>query len=1056
VKLRLEEYTREGIDCAKIQFPDNVKQLTLLDHKSKGVFALLDDQCRAPGGSDQGFVDNCNQTFFPEKTGSVCYDKVKRGKGGLVGEKHGNTYPSHGGELDRMSFVVVHFAEPVCYTAEGWLDKNRGYLHPDVAYVLTQSDSALIREIFPMSVLDVAKKSTVGALFRKSLRSLSATMLTTSQNYVRCIKPNGKKVPDNFDGHFSLRQLRYTGVASVVQIQRSGYPISMSHKEFIGRYRCITLGDPKLPKLLASSPPKEGATALVKAGPRIAGLKDVDWLASSDCQVGVTRIYLRDEIVKALEAPRMDATRKAAISLQRRQRVKIAKAVWSVLSMHKNGSAKVRAALDAHDTELSGDLLEALTKSWAAVTLPLGLADGMVGAAKDELPQLANEIAALEEGLEAEATALADLQAALAAVASEGPKAGYVKLKVALQAANKASRGLRADLTKSMAMAEEAMVGCLTGSGMSADAAAAMLAKMKAAKDAYDADHQTEGQRKADDEVFAAAEAAAMAAAEAQAEAKRLAAEADAEEARVAKELADMEAEVKRQELEKERLHREMLHNTAQELVKAAAAAEPSVIITIVTLANDVDMSSSTEQKQLKGYTEQSTGVTFSEKNTVSKLRKGGLAALQGMLQVGDTILAVQGTPLKGEHVVVALNAEKLATYELTIARSSAIAAATQVGEFQGWVYMVKSKDGTALPLQWPKKQWAVLDKKSNLSFFEKKRDEKPLRVVSLKGADAKTPVTKLRGAELKQPPVISNFIAQLRFPFTLLWPNHEVDHDICLATTTGEERANWMKALNKTIKMLKAQAPTSGWLVKKGGRTKKGLLQWLSRDKRRWFVLIQPEEGQDAIFRYFDGPPSSFTAPARGAVVLNRSAKLEVDIDAGMPHAFRVTSKGANDARELTTVLAAETNAEMGRWMKALHTAISTSGGKVTDLEDLQVARKAAAQKLQKNADKPNNLRQLARLEVEQLKELPIKKLHEIAEYLDAPFDRKKDKDPKKLAEIIMGQRNAQAADALNQSNLELSQLSTKKPVAAVKGAAPKKFYGKNEGVWGLWSHFF
>jgi hypothetical protein len=56
VKLRLEEYTREGIDCAKIQFPDNVKQLTLLDHKSKGVFALLDDQCRAPGGSDQGVL----------------------------------------------------------------------------------------------------------------------------------------------------------------------------------------------------------------------------------------------------------------------------------------------------------------------------------------------------------------------------------------------------------------------------------------------------------------------------------------------------------------------------------------------------------------------------------------------------------------------------------------------------------------------------------------------------------------------------------------------------------------------------------------------------------------------------------------------------------------------------------------------------------------------------------------------------------------------------------------------------------------------------------------
>jgi hypothetical protein len=89
------------------------------------------------------------------------------------------------GKLDSLNFVVMHFAEAVQYTAIGWLDKNRGYLHPDVAYVLTQSDSALMRELFPMSILDVSKKATVGALFRKSLRSLSATMLTTAQNYVR-------------------------------------------------------------------------------------------------------------------------------------------------------------------------------------------------------------------------------------------------------------------------------------------------------------------------------------------------------------------------------------------------------------------------------------------------------------------------------------------------------------------------------------------------------------------------------------------------------------------------------------------------------------------------------------------------------------------------------------------------------------------------------------------------------------------------------------------------------------------------------------------------------
>ena len=76
----------------------------------------------------------------------------------------------------------------------------------------------------------------------------------------------------------------------------------------------------------------------------------------------------------------------------------------------------------------------------------------------------------------------------------------------------------------------------------------------------------------------------------------------------------------------------------------------------------------------------------------------------------------------------------------------------------------------------------------------------------------------------------------------------------------------------------LKEAAPTSGWLMKQGGRrAKTGLASMLSRDKKRWFVLTQPEEGQGATFRYYDSPPHIPSAPARGAVVLNRDATLEV-----------------------------------------------------------------------------------------------------------------------------------------------------------------------------------
>ena len=42
-------------------------------------------------------------------------------------------------------------------------------------------------------------------------------MMQTTQQYIRCIKPNGEKRAGYFSGSFISRQLRYTGVSAVVQ-----------------------------------------------------------------------------------------------------------------------------------------------------------------------------------------------------------------------------------------------------------------------------------------------------------------------------------------------------------------------------------------------------------------------------------------------------------------------------------------------------------------------------------------------------------------------------------------------------------------------------------------------------------------------------------------------------------------------------------------------------------------------------------------------------------------------------------------------------------------------
>ena len=89
-----------------------------------------------------------------------------------------------------------------------------------------------------------------------------------------------------------------------------------------------------------------------------------------------------------------------------------------------------------------------------------------------------------------------------------------------------------------------------------------------------------------------------------------------------------------------------------------------------------------------------------------------------------------------------------------------------------------------------------------------------------------------------QQPPGVAASLSEGKFPLTLIWPQKEVAHDVVCAATTSEERSNWVKALNKTLKALREQAPTSGWLTKQGGRARTGILKALSTNKRRWFCL--------------------------------------------------------------------------------------------------------------------------------------------------------------------------------------------------------------------------
>lgn len=65
--------------------------------------------------------------------------------------------------------------------------------------------------------------------------------------FIRCIKSNSNKIPNEFDQETVQRQLRYTGMLETVRIRQAGFNVRLAYEEFIQLYRML------LPKGLLSS-----------------------------------------------------------------------------------------------------------------------------------------------------------------------------------------------------------------------------------------------------------------------------------------------------------------------------------------------------------------------------------------------------------------------------------------------------------------------------------------------------------------------------------------------------------------------------------------------------------------------------------------------------------------------------------------------------------------------------------------------------------------------------------------------------------------------------------
>ncbi|XP_033991940.1 unconventional myosin-X [Trematomus bernacchii] len=278
------EYNKEGLVWVDINWMDNGECLDLIE-KKLGVLALMNEESHFPKATDCTLLEKLHS----QHSKNSFYVKPR---------------------VAVHNFGVRHYAGEVLYDVRGMLEKNRDTFRDDILNLLRESRLDFVYDLFEhvlsRNKQDTLKSSnkhrrpTVSSQFKDSLHSLMATLSTSNPYFIRCIKPNKHKMPDQFDQTLVLNQLRYSGMLETVKIRRTGFPIRRPFEDFCSRYKVLMRG------VAVQEDPRGGCVQLLQ----IYDSSSAEW------QLGKTKVFLRESLEHRLEKQREMEVLRAAMIIQ--------------------------------------------------------------------------------------------------------------------------------------------------------------------------------------------------------------------------------------------------------------------------------------------------------------------------------------------------------------------------------------------------------------------------------------------------------------------------------------------------------------------------------------------------------------------------------------------------------------------------------------------------------------------------------------------------------------------------------------------------------------------
>jgi len=227
--LEQEEYMKEGIEWAMVDFGMDLQNCIDMFEKPMGILSILEEE-----------------SLFPKATDKSFEEKLKNNH---LGKSSTFVKPKNSPDKD-AHFAIIHYAGTVNYNITNWLEKNKDPVNDSVIDVMKNCPNETLRVVLK----DMAGHSTedqepgkkkkgggktVSAFYKDQLHNLMTTLHSTEPHFIRCVVPNTHKAAGVIDSILVMHQLTCNGVLEGIRICRKGFPNRMIYKDFQHRYSIL-------------------------------------------------------------------------------------------------------------------------------------------------------------------------------------------------------------------------------------------------------------------------------------------------------------------------------------------------------------------------------------------------------------------------------------------------------------------------------------------------------------------------------------------------------------------------------------------------------------------------------------------------------------------------------------------------------------------------------------------------------------------------------------------------------------------------------------------------